>query len=74
MRRHRILGHWIRGAVLLAAALGGSAGGTRAAGQTAAASQVPVTTTADGFAVPQAGRRFVFPRDHGNHPDFRIEW
>lgn len=31
-------------------------------------------TTADGFALPQAGRVFVFPRDHGSHPDFRTEW
>jgi predicted secreted hydrolase len=29
---------------------------------------------ANGFAVPQAGARFVFPRDHGSHPSFRIEW
>ncbi|MFN0068062.1 MAG: lipocalin-like domain-containing protein [Limisphaerales bacterium] len=26
------------------------------------------------FAVPQPGRRFVFPRDHGSHPEFRLEW
>ena len=31
-------------------------------------------TEADGFAIPQPGRAFVFPRDHGAHPDFRIEW
>lgn len=31
-------------------------------------------TTADGFAIPQAGRHFVFPRDHGSHPEFRTEW
>lgn len=29
---------------------------------------------ANGFALPQAGARFVFPRDHGSHPSFRIEW
>ena len=28
----------------------------------------------DGFAVPQPGRHFVFPRDHGSHPEFAIEW
>jgi predicted secreted hydrolase len=28
----------------------------------------------DGFSVPQPGHRFVFPRDDGSHPDFRIEW
>jgi len=31
-------------------------------------------TSADGFAVPQPDPQFVFPRDHGPHPDFRIEW
>jgi predicted secreted hydrolase len=35
--------------------------------------QIPLTT-AEGFAVPQPGHRFSFPRDHGNHPDFKIEW
>lgn len=29
---------------------------------------------AEGFATPQAGRALVFPRDHGPHPDYRIEW
>ncbi len=29
---------------------------------------------AEGFAVPQPGRVFAFPRDHGSHPDFRLEW
>lgn len=32
------------------------------------------TTTSDGFALPQPGRVFTFPRDHGSHPDFRTEW
>ena len=30
--------------------------------------------TADGFAVPQTGWEFSLPRDHGSHPDFRVEW
>ena len=30
--------------------------------------------TPDGFAVPQPGRVFEFPRDHGSHPEFRTEW
>ena len=30
--------------------------------------------TADGFALPQAGKVFSFPRDHGSHDDFKIEW
>lgn len=42
----------------------------------AAAPQAPplAPATADGFAVPQPGRVFEFPRDHGSHPEFRIEW
>lgn len=27
-----------------------------------------------GFAAVTPGRRFVFPADHGPHPDYRIEW
>ncbi len=30
--------------------------------------------THDGYAIPQAGRQFAFPRDHGSHPEFKIEW
>ncbi|MEL6680000.1 MAG: lipocalin-like domain-containing protein, partial [Pseudomonadota bacterium] len=31
-------------------------------------------TDAEGFAVPQPDTPFVFPDDHGAHPDYRIEW
>lgn len=31
-------------------------------------------TTAEGFAVPHQEHVLTFPRDHGPHPDFRIEW
>lgn len=31
-------------------------------------------TAAEGFAIPQRGTALSFPRDHGAHPDFRIEW
>ncbi|MEC7259579.1 MAG: lipocalin-like domain-containing protein [Pseudomonadota bacterium] len=31
-------------------------------------------TTADGFTTPHPDTALVFPRDHGAHPDFRIEW
>ena len=31
-------------------------------------------TTPEGYALPQPGHVFAFPRDHGSHPDFRIEW
>ncbi len=30
--------------------------------------------TADGFLVPQPGHTFEFPRDHGSHPGFKVEW
>jgi len=30
--------------------------------------------TADGYSLPERGHRLSFPRDHGAHPDFRIEW
>ena len=30
--------------------------------------------TADGFALPQSGHPFSFPRDYGSHDDFKIEW
>jgi predicted secreted hydrolase len=38
-----------------------------------AAQELPKRTS-DGFDVPQPGREFVFPRDHGSHPGFKIEW
>ena len=31
-------------------------------------------TEAEGFAIPEKGTSFDFPRDHGPHPDYRIEW
>jgi predicted secreted hydrolase len=30
--------------------------------------------SAEGYALPQRGYEFSFPRDHGPHPEFRIEW
>ena len=30
--------------------------------------------TDDGFEVPQSGHPFTFPRDHGSHPTFKLEW
>ena len=35
--------------------------------------QVPLTTSG-GFAVPQPRHEFSFPRDHGAHPEFKLEW
>lgn len=31
-------------------------------------------TDAEGFAVPERGTQLEFPKDHGPHPEFRIEW
>lgn len=44
--------------------------GLAAAGE---ASAIPRFTD-EGFRVPQPGREFTFPRDHGSHPDYKIEW
>jgi predicted secreted hydrolase len=30
--------------------------------------------TEDGFKVPQPGNAFAFPKDHGSHPEFKVEW
>jgi len=30
--------------------------------------------TEEGFALPVPGKAFEFPRDHGSHPEFKIEW
>lgn len=38
-----------------------------------AADDTPVSDRR-GFAIPQAGRVFRFPADHGSHPEFKIEW
>ena len=44
------------------------------AGATASVwAQAPLVT-AEGFAVPQAGKTFSFPRDHGSHPEVKLEW
>ncbi len=32
------------------------------------------TTNAEGWKRALPGWRYVFPRDHGNHPDFKTEW
>lgn len=35
---------------------------------------LPHSTRASAFAPVARGRALVFPRDHGAHPDYRIEW
>ena len=39
----------------------------------ASAAEIPALTAA-GYAIPQPTKQFSFPRDHGSHPDFAIEW
>ena len=29
---------------------------------------------AEEWSIPKVGNQFTFPRDHGSHPDFKIEW
>jgi predicted secreted hydrolase len=59
--------------VLCACAALGFAWPAALAGETAGAPATP-RFTPDGFAVPQPGYAFAFPRDHGSHPEFKIEW
>jgi predicted secreted hydrolase len=33
-----------------------------------------IERTEDGFRVPQPQPTFQFPKDHGSHPEFKIEW
>jgi predicted secreted hydrolase len=42
-------------------------------GHSSGSSAIPAFTP-DGFRVPQPNPTFTFPRDHGSHPDFKIEW
>ena len=37
-------------------------------------SSEPLTHEKEGYSIPFLGYDFVFPRDHGSHPDFRTEW
>lgn len=59
-RRHGHLRWWKHG---LAACVFGLVAGT-----------AKPEATADGFALPQPGHTFEFPRDHGAHPEFKLEW
>ena len=44
------------------------------AGSSFGAEYLPPALTTDGFSIPQPNRQFAFPRDHGSHPEFKIEW
>ncbi len=58
--RHQRISIKMLSLVLLCAAVMGHAGGA------------PLTE--DGFRVPSDPQALVFPRAHGSHPDFRLEW
>jgi predicted secreted hydrolase len=36
--------------------------------------QSPGLPTTDGWRLAEPGYTFAFPRDHGSHPEYRIEW
>lgn len=55
----------VSAALALLLALAGPAGAQGFAG---------LGAQAEGFALPERGAVLVFPRDHGAHRDFRIEW
>jgi len=42
--------------------------------QTMAEETARATHTESGFRIPQPGYEYQFPRDHGSHPGFAIEW
>jgi predicted secreted hydrolase len=44
------------------------------AGQLAAQGFAGLGREAENFSQPERGYQFSFPRDHGAHPDFQIEW
>jgi predicted secreted hydrolase len=58
-------------ASLLAAA---AAGCDRAPEQTPSSDFAVLAQAAEGYARAENGAVLQFPRDHGEHPDFRIEW
>ncbi|NDV62784.1 carotenoid 1,2-hydratase [Puniceicoccales bacterium CK1056] len=41
---------------------------------TASAGDQPPPFTSEGYRVPQPGSQLEFPRAHGSHPDYKIEW
>ena len=72
---HGLIAHAVFGSEV-GAALADARGRGQAAplpGQPEPHAQTPLTT-AEGFAVPQPGKVFSFPRDHGSHPEFKLEW
>jgi predicted secreted hydrolase len=66
---------WILALVITAlVALPGHATAARTTPGTPGTRESAPSTVARTFALPQPGRVFQFPADHGSHPEFKIEW
>ena len=61
-------------AAFVGAIIAGSALDRDAARRSGVAALLTETNPPAGFAYAREPRAFVFPRDHGEHPDFRSEW
>ena len=72
-RFRRTLRHLGAGALVLGTMAMGTFAAATSPGAGGDPPAVPARTD-DGFPVPQPGTAFSFPRDHGSHPDYRIEW
>ncbi len=70
--RHLLL-HGLIAHAVFGSEVGASLADAPGRGQLEPRAQIPLTT-AEGFAVPQPGKVFAFPRDHGSHPEFKLEW
>ena len=66
-------GSKFRAAILLSATLAGAGCGPSAPAG-AGADLASLAQSAAGFAQARPGRPLEFPRDHGAHPEYRIEW
>ena len=44
------------------------------AGAVALQAELPREPAVDSWRVSLPGWNYVFPRDHGSHPDFKTEW
>lgn len=66
---------WVQTFALVLSVVGGQGLGENQRVFSAEVSLPPLSErTSDGFEVPQPGHRFEFPKDHGAHPSFKVEW
>jgi len=68
------VGVWPRGGLKFALLFGGLVLVGIVCGPVSRSQAAVPLVTAEGFAVPQPGKVFSFPRDHGSHPEFKLEW